>query len=235
MGEFSELLVIFSEIYFSRDENIILNKIKNKLEENKNLNLSKKLLCLQINIVHLVLNKRFFNILKLLIDYDNKQVTTSVVEKIFYYNYNNLCNFNNSKKNYLITYQIINLYKKNINNKKKYFKVLTILIKKTIVSSNNIYNYKIICNEIYKIIKTKIFKFIKNIKAKPSIKFPIKADQNNNKFNLLINYPSICLPFKRYHKFPNKIQQNLNILYNIKLPYEIINIICDYYINTFLD
>ena len=121
-----------------------------------------------------------------------------------------------------MNYKIINQYKINISNNNHYIKLLQKLLKHSI-KLNNENNFKVICYEIYKIRKRKshIHRLLKQYKDK---------NINNPRLKLFINYPILCLPFKRKYDYPKEIKETLSIIYKIDLPEELINIICDYYI-----
>lgn len=213
MGSYYDLLLMFSEIYFSKNENLILDKMRNILQTNKNLNLNTEFFCSKINLTYLVIHRQYYNILKLIINYDKTQITKEIVKKSFYTNH------------YLMNYTLINQYKKNLGNKEEYIKLLKILLKKSI-KLNYHHNFKIICHEIYKIKKRKspINKLLKKYKESNNVKY------YNSRMKLLFEYPSLCLPFRKKYHYPTKLQENLNIIYILDLPEELINIICNYYI-----
>jgi len=208
-----DLLHIISNIYFAKNENQILDTVINIFKNNKNLDLNIKYFCSKIKIINLVTHREYSNVLELIIKYDKTQITQNIINTSFY------------KNNYVMNYKLLNQYKINISNKHEYIKLLKKLLRKSIILNNN-NNFKLVCNEIYKI-KNKISYIHKVIK-------PYKHKKNNNHMiKLLINYPSICLPFKRTYNYPKEIQDIICIIYKIDIPEELINIICNYYISDY--
>lgn len=211
MGSYYDLLLIISDIYISKNENNILDKTTTMLQNNKYLNLNIDFFCSKIKLINLVIYREYSNVLELIIKYDNTQITQNIINTSFY------------KNNYVMNYKLLNQYKINISNKHEYIKLLNKLLRKSIILNNN-NNFKLVCNEIYKIKKkiTYIHKLLKRYKK-----------NNNPMIKLLINYPSICLPFKRTYNYPKEIEDILFLIYQIDLPEELINIICNYYISNY--
>lgn len=210
MGYYCDLLEIFSNIYFSKNENEILDNIKNKFQNNKKLNLNTKFFCSKINLLYLVIHKQYHNIIKLIINYDKKQINKDIVKQSFY------------KNNYLMNLYIINQYKNTQSNKEEYIKLLLQLLNQSLLFNYH-HNFKIIYKEINKIRK-------KKSQTNRILKKHKKYKMYNSIMKMYIYYPQLCLDFNRNYEYPKKIKQCLNLLYKIDLPDEIIDIICNYYI-----
>jgi hypothetical protein len=216
MGNYCILLFIVSEIYFSKKEDDVFNKIKIIFEKNKNLDLNTVFFYSNINLINLVISRQYTRILNLIIKYDKKQLTLNIINKAIY-NDNQLLN-TLLLKNYRKSIVISN----NLSNNKNYILILERLLNKCIIY-RCINNFKIICNEIYKIDYSaeKIIKILSKYKNKQI---------SNPKIKTLINYPALSLPYNRSYVYPKNINQCLNLILSINLPIELINIICNYYI-----
>ena len=222
MGSYSVLFLLFSELYFCKNENDVFNKIKIKLEKYKNLNLNTRFCCSQINLLELIIQKQFTRILDLIINYDSTQINLYIIK-------NNIINDNK-----LLNKKLLQQYKKNIfisdnennneNNNENYKKTLQKLIYKCI-RFKYVNNLKLVCNELYRL----------NIDINE-----LNIELNKYKTKLItckeiktiLNFPSLYLPFNRSYKYPSEINKCLKICFKINLPYELINIICDFYVSN---
>lgn len=216
MGNYCILLFIVNEIYFSKKEDVVFNKVKIIFEKHKNLDLNTVFFYSNIDLITLVVCRKYTRILNLIINYDKKQITLNVINKAIY------------NDNQLLNTILLKQYRKNIfinnklSNNKNYTLILERLLNKCI-THGCINNFKIICNEIYKINyrEEKLIKILSKYKNKQI---------SNPTIKILINYPSLTLPFNRSYIYPKKINQCLNLILSINLPIELINIICNYYI-----
>ena len=221
MGNYSILLQFYIDIFYSNNdkENLLYKRINNVFKTNKNLDLSTEFTCSKESILYLSIKKNYYNILKIILDYDEELVNYDVLR----FALRNDCKYT--------LFLILKIYKKKVSINKYYNDLKNLLNKSLAWNYPN--NYIILIKEMYKL--EKLNKTISSSFC--SIKYFLDMFKNkktyfikSNTVKHLLKYDSFLFKFKRTNNYPSVINEYLNIIYKLNLPNEIIDIICDYFL-----
>ena len=215
MGNYTNLLSVVIDIYFSNDPDTFYDKFKSLLETNKKLNLKTKFMCSGLNIIQLLIRYNKINCVKLALDYDKTIVNEKLLKEVV------------SDDNQSLFNHLLNSYKKTVDTT-TFLKQLNINLDTSILKKYT-KSFKAICNHLY--ILDKNLKYINQYIT------PYKSKKylyNSKITTLYLNYPCFFIPFKRHHSYPRHVVERLDVIYQIDLPDELIDTICTHWLNMII-